>query len=624
MIYCLAPNCQKPQNPDATKFCLTCGSQLLLKNRYRAIDFLGAGGMGKNFLAVDEDTPSKKRCVIKQFCPDIDIQRNTAAFEKAIELFNREAAQLDQLGDKFPQIPQLLAHIEQDKRLYFVQEFIDGQDLLKELAQRGTYNEAQIYHLLNDLLPVLKFIHDRGVIHRDIKPENIICRLRDNQLVLIDFGISKQLSGTVMSMGTTVGTLGYAPPEQMTYGEGYPASDLYALGATCIHLLTDVEPHQLYKPMENSWLWQDVLASRGASVSSHLAQILDKMLKADIRERWRSVDEVLAVLNSVNASRKPISFATPTILNYTSFRCIHSLKGHFDAVFSVAFSPDGQNLASCSGFWDTTIKLWDVGTGQELWKLYGHSKGIRFVTFSPDGQTLASASMDKTIKLWDVETGKNKLTLRGHSDSVFSIAFSPDGQTLASGSKDKTIQLWNVNANLLNRLRGKNKRSLKGHSDTVFSVAFSLDGQNLASCSGFWDKNVKLWDVFTGQKLRTFSGHSDGVRSVAFSPDGQILASGSSKVEKNIKLWDVSTGNELHTLAGHSSWVSSVAFSPDGQTLASGSGDKTIKLWNAITGQELCTLEEHSNEVLSVAFSLDGQTLASGCRDKTIKIWRCD
>lgn len=238
MSYCLNPSCQNPFNPSGTDNCLNCGTKLLLDARYRAIDFLGAGGMGRNFLAVDERTPKKKYCVIKQFFPVAQIQNQPTAYQKAVELFNREAAMLDELGDESPQIPRLLAHVEQDGRLYFVQEYIDGQNLLKELQLLGAYSESEIFQLLADLLPILQFIHKRGVIHRDIKLENIMSR-PNKQKVLIDFGISKELSTTVMTIGTTVGTLGYAPPEQMTYGESYPGSDIYACGATCIHLLTD-------------------------------------------------------------------------------------------------------------------------------------------------------------------------------------------------------------------------------------------------------------------------------------------------------------------------------------------------------------------------------------------------
>lgn len=298
MSYCLNLNCPKPQNLPGATFCSTCGTKMLLKDRYRATDFLGAGGMGRNFLAIDEDTPSKKRCVIKQSSPHPDIVSNPTAFEKAVELFNREAAMLDRLGDESAQIPRLLAYLEQDKRLYFVQEFIDGQNLLKELEEKGIYKEAQIYQLLNDLLPVLKFIHERDVIHRDIKPENIM-RRQNGQLVLIDFGISKELSGTVSSLGTTVGTLGYAPPEQMTYGVAYPASDIYALGVTCIHLMTNVCPDGLFNPQENRWLWRNVLASNNIDISQQLENILEKMLKTDLGERYKSVDEIVKDLNPI-------------------------------------------------------------------------------------------------------------------------------------------------------------------------------------------------------------------------------------------------------------------------------------------------------------------------------------
>ncbi|MCL1468706.1 serine/threonine-protein kinase [Argonema galeatum] len=269
---------------------------MLLDDRYRATDFLGAGGMGRNFLAVDEKTPSKKRCVIKQFSPHSNIVSNPTAFAKAIELFNREAAMLDRLGDESPQIPRLLAYLEQDKTLYFVQEFIDGQNLFQELEQKGTYNEAQTCQLLKDLLPLLKFIHEKGVIHRDIKPENIM-RRQNGQLVLIDFGISKKLSGTVSSLGTTVGTLGYAPPEQMTHGVAYPASDIYALGVTCIHLMTNIFPDKLFYTQENRWLWRDVLTSNRVDISQQLRQVLEKMLAADVRQRYKSVDEVVKDLN---------------------------------------------------------------------------------------------------------------------------------------------------------------------------------------------------------------------------------------------------------------------------------------------------------------------------------------
>ena len=285
-----------------------------------------------------------------------------------------------------------------------------------------------------------------------------------------------------------------------------------------------------------------------------------------------------------------------------------TLRGHSSWVMSVAYSPDGQTLAS--GSRDNTIKLWDVKTGNPLQTLTGDSYSVWSVAYSPDGQTLASGSDDNTIKLWDVKTGNLLQTLTGHSRVVWPVGYSPDGQTLASGSLDKTIKLWNVKT-------GSLLQTLTVHSNSVCSVAYSPDGQTLASGS---EDNIKLWDVKTGNLLQTLPGHSGGVCSVTYSPDGQTLASGSR--DNTIKLWDVKTGNLLQTLTGHSDMVNSVAYSPDGQTLASGSTDKTIKLWNVKTGNLLQTLTGHSNPILSVAYSPNGQTLASGSSDNTIKIWR--
>jgi serine/threonine protein kinase len=239
---------------------------------------------------VDEDKPSHPYCVIKQFFPQA---QGTNTVQKAGELFTQEAVRLDELG-KHPQIPELLAYFSQDSQQYLVQEFIDGRDLAQELAMNGAFNEAQVRSLLNDLLPVLQFVHQHQVIHRDIKPENII-RRRDSQLVLVDFGASKVATGTALGRtGTAIGSAGYAAPEQ-SLGRAVFASDLYGLGVTCIHLLTGMHPFDLFDPSENAWVWRDALKS---PVSNALGRILDKMLESAINRRYQSAAEVIKDLNS--------------------------------------------------------------------------------------------------------------------------------------------------------------------------------------------------------------------------------------------------------------------------------------------------------------------------------------
>lgn len=299
MSYCLNPNCPKPQqNLSLARFCQSCGSKLLLRERYRAIKPIGQGGFGRTFLAVDEDKPSKPCCVIKQFFPQN--QRTNNAL-KAAELFRQEAVRLDELG-KHPQIPELLAHFEQDEQLYLIQEFIDGQNLADELKNNGVFNETQIRGLLNDLLLVLGFVHKRQVIHRDIKPENIIRKNSCKRLVLVDFGAAKFATGTaLLKTGTTIGSAEYVAPEQLR-GKAIFASDLYSLGATCIHLLTQISPFDLFDINNGVWVWRDYLT---LPVSDFIGNILNKMLEQYTNRRYQSVDEVLQSLNGISQTSLP-------------------------------------------------------------------------------------------------------------------------------------------------------------------------------------------------------------------------------------------------------------------------------------------------------------------------------
>ncbi|MBK1988559.1 GUN4 domain-containing protein [Sphaerospermopsis aphanizomenoides BCCUSP55] len=342
-------------NPNDARFCIKCGKPLLLKERYFPLYPIGSGGFGRTFLAIDEHIPSKPKCVIKQFYfPDA----NQANFAKAVELFRQEAARLDEL--RHPQIPQLLAHFEQDNQLYLVQELIVGQNLAQELQAQGVFSEVHIWQLLTDLLPVLQFIHSRQVIHRDIKPANIMRRYTCNlgnetaypppisnaalshkgstmtiggleafsfqpkqgktspaypikttnlsrnsapgELVLIDFGVAKQITATALAhTGTTVGSAEYIAPEQMR-GKALPASDLYSLGVTCIYLLTGVSPFELFDVTSDRWVWQNYLLPENP-VSERLSAILNQLLQNALSQRYKSATEVLAALNT---KAKPI------------------------------------------------------------------------------------------------------------------------------------------------------------------------------------------------------------------------------------------------------------------------------------------------------------------------------
>lgn len=322
-LYCTRPGCSRPQNsfPDLDntqflktvpqKYCTTCGMPLILIGRYLPLKLLGKGGFGTAFLARDRYTPAMRQCVVKQFQPSGDLSPDQ--MEVAKTLFEREAEVLEQLGNNHPQIPDLFAFFsltvpsrtanKQEEFFYLVQEFIDGQNMEEELAQKGQLSQDEVVEILIEVLKILRFVHDNHSIHRDIKPSNIM-RHRNGRIYLLDFGAVKKAAGGSSKASTGIYSTGYAPPEQTAGGQVYPATDLYALAVTCIHLLTGKEPADLFDSYSNSWNWRSQV-----QVSDRLADVLDQMLLPTVSQRFQSVAEVTAALTPKPAP--PVSPPAP-------------------------------------------------------------------------------------------------------------------------------------------------------------------------------------------------------------------------------------------------------------------------------------------------------------------------
>ena len=263
-------------------------SHRLFRDRYRVLKKLGQGGFGVTYLAQNATLPGEPYCVIKQLCPKAGSE---LSLERAKVRFRREARALANLGSH-SQIPQLLDYFTTGGEFYLVQDYIHGDTLAQEVRRQGRLTEAQVKYFLREIIPVVRFIHRNRIIHRDIKPPNIIRSERERRLVLIDFGAVREFLADVddqnaMQAPATqfVGTPGFAPPEQLALRPCY-ASDIYALGMTCLFLLTGRTPIEFDQdPHSGAIRWHHTV-----TVSPHLTTVLDHMLLPDAQDRYTSVD----------------------------------------------------------------------------------------------------------------------------------------------------------------------------------------------------------------------------------------------------------------------------------------------------------------------------------------------
>ncbi len=371
------------------------------------------------------------------------------------------------------------------------------------------------------------------------------------------------------------------------------------------------QPRSLELELTKQQLKQSLSQEKQQRKRAEIAEI--QALNSLAKTLLLSHDQLGALVASVKAGKKLFGAQAPQALKIETMDRLRQtiygvkernrLQGHDAAVFSVAFSPDGQKIATAS--LDKTVKIWSR-QGKELQTITGHETLIFRVTFSPDSQTIATSSGDKTIRLWNLE-GEQLKVFSGHEDEIYRVSFSPNGQLLASASRDKTVKIWDI-------AQGKVIKTLQGHKGAVYRVSFSPSGRLLASAGE--DGTVKLWNL-AGELIRTIVAHNGPVYKVVFSPMDGLLATASD--DKTAKLWSLA-GEEILTLSNHTEPVYGIAFSPDGVTIATGSGDKTIKIWN-LKGEEQQTLSGHDNAIYSLSFSLDGKTLATASGDKTVKLW---
>lgn len=600
--------------------CRSCGQPLLLQNRYRCLRVLGQGGFGRTYQALDDDTSPPQPCVVKHL-----LAVGATASESQHRRFQLEAQRLGSLG-QHPQIPDLLGVIDSGRGQFLVQQYIPGPTLA-QMTQVHPLDESQVRRVLDELLPVLQFVHDHGVVHRDIKPANIIAPPSPQPLVLVDFGASKMMADSLRmdKTGTVIGSAGYGAPEQ-ALGKAVFASDLFSLGVTCLNLLTGLHPFDLYSVSEDAWVWQPFLPN---PVSPGLAQVLNRLANRSLKERYSTAQAALTDLRwsamvtvpdrQPSASPRPSAPEPPASPppGWTQRFVIHL---EWTVANGVAVSPSGRAIAvPCS---DGSVGLWDCTNGepiqrfQKRWGVWGlgHQGPVTAVGFSVDGQYLWSAGQDGQIIQWPLtdDGPPQRLPVSGWAPTCLTrfgpTATSP--QTLGVGTGDGHIHLWPL-------VPGASYRTLIYHQARITALAVTAGDRGLVSSS--LDQTMRWWSLPTGHLSQTVVVPKPAaITALASHPqDGRVVTGDQGG---RLQVWNPQQPETPHLVAKLGSPVTALAISPDGHWLAAGLDNGHLPLWS-LPGLRPAPTVGHAWAINGLAFTPDSALLVSTGADGTIRFW---
>ncbi|MEI8306366.1 MAG: serine/threonine-protein kinase [Chloroflexales bacterium] len=618
----------------------------LLQERYRIAAQIGKGGMGAVYVARD-----------MRLSHDVAIKETLFHDDAYRRAFEHEAKLLARL--RHQALPKVSDHFIEGNGQFLVMEFIHGEDLGSQLVRLGKrFASPQALPMVlkwgDQLLDVLNYLHTRPmpIIHRDMKPRNL--KLTSTfDIILLDFGLARGgVTLSVDSSGATTPesderkiygfTPPYAPIEQMRDGEPDPRSDLYSLGATLYHMLTDSLPSDAMSRMARLINGNPdplrPLRDLAPHVPEPVANLIHRSLNVTMDGRPTSAREMREEFARARsfASSTPLT-ATPSVislpsiaprppttapLNNTPSIVSPSVPLNEQApvgtllrmlttgspIRSVAFSPGGDLLAA--GYDDHTVGLWRLSDYSHVRTLKGHTSSVRSVFFAPTGGLMATGSDDETVRIWNASDGDMRRQLRIPGCPIESIAFSPDGKLLAVGGWGSAIMICSVEGDQVHVLD-----SLP--CPFVHSLSFSADGGLIAA--GCYDGAVYLWNTVDHRPAGQLGGFASFIYSVAFSPNREYIAASS---QMSVRVWRLDDQKLIETFQGHRGPVRSISFSPDSQVIASASEDRGVRLWRLSDGELIAPAFDHRAGVASLTYSPSGRLLATGTHDGRICLWQ--
>jgi WD40 repeat protein/serine/threonine protein kinase len=559
-------------------------------DRFKIVELVGRGGMGMVFRAFDACL--QRTVAVKLLDPQY------AKNELARSRFIREARAAAGVSHENVVTIHHVECVEEKDLSFIVMQFVRGRSLQDRLDEGGPLPIREAVRIATAAAAGLSAAHANNLIHRDIKPGNILLEQTTGRVLLTDFGLARLTEDVKLTQtGFVAGTPLYMSPEQARGETVDHRSDLFSLGSVLYAMLAGSPPFPGTSPFN---VLKHVTDTRPRPVQDHnpavshsLADVVERLLEKDPRNRYADAAEAAVALNA-ELAKLPADPVIPAPTRRTTRLTPRYLKSWWRRNSPIALA------AVC--FVVVALAITEL-TGLTNWTILGQRGSDRSVAQAGGSETTPPIEGDTPTRY----------TLPPGEGAVWAVAFDPCAELIATATEGGVVQFWDVNEGHIRGVLANQK-----YKSPIWAIAFSKDGQRLVTASD--DGYVRQWDVKSKQEAGFSFNHTFPVRSVALSPDGTKLVSGTRNGA--VIIWDIETGKEIHMTNGHEGGtVNAVAFSPDGKLVASAGSDKTVKLWDVENGSPRATLTNHTGPVYAIVFDPTSQILASAGWDRTIRLW---